>query len=100
MAAEKTIIIRPLVTEKSEVLSNDLNQYTFVVDKRANKIEIRKTIEEMYNVTVEAVNTVVMPKKVKSRFTRSGVSRGSRSSYKKAYITLSPGEEIDFYGDI
>lgn len=100
MAAEKTIIVRPLVTEKSEILSNDLNQYTFIVDKRANKIEIGKAIEEMYNVTVEAVRTVVMPKKVKSRFTRSGVSRGVKSSYKKAYITLSPGEEIDFYGDI
>ncbi len=98
--AEKTIIVRPLITEKSELLTNNANQYTFVVNKRANKIEIRKAVEQMYNVTVEAVNTVIMPGKLKSRFTRSGVSKGRKPSFKKAYITLSPGEEIDFYGDI
>ncbi len=98
--ADKTIIVRPLITEKSELLTNDANQFTFVVNKRANKIEIRKAVEKMYNVTVESVNTVIMPGKLKSRFTRSGVSKGRKSSFKKAYITLSPGEEIDFYGDI
>ena len=100
MATDKTIIVRPLITEKSELLTNNANQFTFVVNKRANKIEIRKAVEKMYNVTVESVNTVIMPGKLKSRFTRSGASKGRKPSFKKAYITLSPGEEIDFYGDI
>lgn len=82
------------------MLSDSLNQYTFVVDKKANKVEIKKAVEEMYNVAVESVNTVIMPGKVKSRSTKSGILRGRLSSVKKAIITLTEGEEIDFFGDI
>lgn len=71
-----------------------------MVDKKANKIEIRKAVEDMYGVSVEAVNTMVMPGKVKNRSTRSGILRGRISSFKKAVVTLTQGEEIDFYGDI
>lgn len=96
----KTILIKPLITEKSEMLSENLNQYSFIVDKKSNKIEIKKAVEEMYRVSVESVNTVVMPGKLKSRSTRSGLLRGRVSSYKKAVVKLSEGEEIDFFGDI
>lgn len=96
----KRILIRPIITEKAERLTEKLNQYSFVVEKKANKIEIRKAVEGMYGVSVEAVNTAVMPAKLKNRTTRSGILRGRVSSYKKAIITLSEGEEIDFYGDI
>lgn len=100
MSTKKYILIRPIVSEKSERISERNNQYSFVVDKRANKIEIAKAIEEMYNVGVESVNTAIMPSKVKSRYTRGGQQVGRKSGYKKAYITLTEGDEIDFYGDL
>lgn len=96
----KTILIKPIITEKAELLSEGLNQYSFIVNLRANKIEIRNAVEDMYNVEVESVNTMVMPAKAKNRNTRSGIIKGRVSSYKKAVITLSEGEEIDFFGDI
>ena len=74
------------------------NQYTFVVDKKANKLEIKKAVESMFTTNVVAVNTVIVPAKLKSRNTRSGVVRGSISAYKKAYVTLAEGEELDIYG--
>ena len=96
----KTILVKPIITEKAESLSEGLNQYSFVVHKKANKIEIKKAIEEMYNVDVASVNTMIMPAKAKNRNTRSGILKGRVSAYKKAVITLSEGEEIDFFGDI
>ena len=96
----KTILIKPMITEKTENVSEAFNKYTFVVDRRANKIEIRKAVEDAYNVTVDAVNTLIMPSKSKIRNTKSGIQKGRKSSYKKAIITLSEGEEIDFFGDI
>jgi len=96
----KSILIKPIITEKAESLSEQLNQYSFVVDRKSNKIEIRKAVEKMYSVNVASVNTIVMPGKVKSRSTRSGVSKGRVSPYKKAIVTLAEGEEIDFFGDI
>lgn len=96
----KQIIIKPLITEKTETITEKLSQYSFVVDRKANKIEIRKAVENTYGVTVEAVNTLIMPGKAKVRNTRSGIQRGMKSPYKKAIVTLSEGEEIDFFGDI
>lgn len=95
----KQIIIKPVISEKSERLTEKLNQYSFVVNKSANKLEIAKAVEEMFpGVTVESVNTAVMPKKSKVRNTRSGIQRGAVSSYKKAVVTVGEGEEIDFFG--
>lgn len=96
----KKILIKPIISEKSEYLSGDFNQYSFVVDRKANKIEIGKAIESMYGVKVDSVNTMVMPGKSKVRNTRSGVQRGRVSAYKKAIVKLANGEEIDFFGDI
>ncbi len=96
----KQILIRPIITEKATQLAEQQGKYSFVVDKRANKIEIKKAVEAFYNVQVQAVNTHVLPAKVKRRNTRSGVLLGRVSGYKKAIVTLAPGEEIDFYGDI
>lgn len=96
----KEILVRPLITEKSESLSESLSQYSFVVNKKANKIEIRQAVEAMYSVTVETVNTAIMPGKAKIRNTKSGIQKGKKPSYKKAIVTLSEGEEIDFFGDI
>ena len=82
------------------MLSEGLNQYSFVVARKANKVEIRKAVETMYGVNVSAVNTLVMPGKAKNRTTKSGVIKGRISAFKKAVITLADGEDIDFFGDI
>lgn len=95
----KRILIKPVITEKSGDMMDNLNQYVFVVDSKANKVEIKKAVEAQYNVTVDSVNTLVMPKKVRSRMTRAGLLRGRVSSFKKAVITLPKGEDINFYGD-
>ncbi|MBK7476060.1 MAG: 50S ribosomal protein L23 [Haliscomenobacter sp.] len=100
MAAKKTILIKPLITEKTEKMSEKLNKYCFMVHKKANKIEIKKAVEAMFNVAVESVNTLIIPAKTKSRNTKSGIVRGRKPSFKKAYVTLAEGEEIDFYGEI
>ena len=96
----KKILVKPIITEKAENLSENRGQYTFVVNKKANKVEIRQAIESQFNVSVDSVNTMIMPAKRKNRNTRSGILKGSVSSYKKAIITLAEGEEIDFFGDI
>lgn len=96
----KDILIKPLITEKAENLSEKLNQFTFLVDRKSNKIEIRKAIEKMYNVQVASVNTSIMPSKTRNRNTKAGFIRGSVSAYKKAVVTLAKGETIDLYGEI
>ena len=97
---KKNILIKPVITEKSELLSSDLNQYVFLVDKKANKIEVKKAVEELYGVAVESVNTMIMPGKSRTRYTKTGMQRGRRPSFKKAVVTLTEGEEIDFFSDI
>lgn len=96
----KSILIKPIISEKSEGLSEKLTQYSFVVDKKANKVEIRNAVEKGFNVNVSSVNTMIMPGKSKRRNTRSGMQLGRVSSYKKAIVTLAEGEEIDFFGEI
>ena len=98
--SKKYILIKPLITEKSESLSDDQNKYSFVVDKRANKVEIKKAVESMYNVEVAKVNTAIMPGKAVVRSTKSGILKGHKGNYKKAIITLAYGDEIDFFGDL
>lgn len=96
----KRILIRPIITEKTEELSEKLNKYSFVVDKSVNKIEIKEAIEAMFpNVTVSNVNTMIMPKKQRSRMTKKGVIKGRLASFKKAVITIAEGDELDFYGE-
>jgi len=96
----KQILIKPVITEKADALSDKLGKYTFVVNKDANKIEIKKAIAELYNVEVAKVNTMIMPGKAKNRNTKAGVIKGRVSGFKKAVVTLVPGETINFFGDI
>jgi large subunit ribosomal protein L23 len=95
----KQIIIRPMITEKAERLSTKRNQYTFLVAKDANKIEVSKAIEKMYNVSVDSVNTLMMPGKPKARNTRTAIIKGKKPSFKKAIVSLKPGDEINVFGD-
>jgi len=94
------ILIRPIVTEKMNQLSEKYNRYGFMVDKKANKQEIKKAVEDIYGVKVETVNTMVYAGKLKSRFTKGGVITGRTNAYKKAMVTLTEGENIDFYSNI
>jgi len=96
----KQIIIKPLITEKADKLSEGLNKYTFLVNKGANKLEIKKAIKDWFNVEAASVNTVIMPSKSKVRNTKTGIQRGQKASYKKAIVTLEEGDEIDFFGEI
>jgi len=94
------ILQKPLITEKMSKKGDTLNQYGFIVDKRADKEQIKKVVEEMYGVTVEAVNTMRYAGKVKTRNTKAGLIAGKTNSFKKAIISLKKGEQIDFYSNI
>ncbi len=95
----KNILIKPLVTEKVTVL-NEKGKYGFVVDKSANKIQIKQAVEKQYGVNVEEVKTLIAPGKKKTRYTKAGIMSGKTSSYKKAIIKVAEGEIIDFYGGL
>ena len=94
------ILIKPIVTEKMTAQGEDFNRYGFVVDKSANKLQIKQAVEELYDVKVAEVNTMNYPGKRKQRYTKSGVSIGKTASFKKAVVTLAEGEVIDFYSNI
>ena len=94
------IIIKPIVTEKLTVQGEKLNQYGFIVDRKANKIQIKDAVEQMYNVSVASVNTVNYHGKKRSRFSKSGVLKGRDNHFKKAYVTLAGDDKIDFYANI
>ena len=92
------ILKKPLITEKLSALGEKLNRYGFKVESKSNKIEIKKAIEALYGVNVEAVNTMKVP--AKARMTKKGIVSGRKSGYKKAIVTLAKGETIDFYAEI
>ena len=94
------IIVKPVITEKMSESSEKMGNYAFVVNPKANKLEIRKAVEEMYGVTVTAVNTMNYAGKSKSRFTKTGVQNGKTAAYKKAIIKIVEGDTIDFYSNI
>ena len=94
------IIIKPLVTEKMTAITEKLNRFGFIVRPEANKLEIKKEIEALYNVTVVDVNTINYSGKKKSRYTKSGIINGKQSAFKKAIVTLKEGETIDFFSNI
>lgn len=94
------ILIKPVITEKMTKESETNNRFGFIVDRRANKLEIKGAVEKMYGVSVEKVRTMIYPGKAKSRNTKGGVISGRTSSYKKAIVDVAEGESIDFYSNI
>lgn len=91
------VLVRPVITEKVNLQMERNGRYTFVVGKNANKLEIKKAVEEFYGVKVADVNTVVVPAKNKTRFTKAGLLSGRKPSYKKAVVTLAAGDSIDLF---
>ncbi|MBO5710387.1 MAG: 50S ribosomal protein L23 [Rikenellaceae bacterium] len=94
------VIIKPILTEKMSAQGEKLNSYGFIVDPRANKLQIKTAVEEMYQVTVERVNTINYSGKVKARMTKAGYIVGRTNRYKKAIVTLKNDDKIDFYSNI
>jgi large subunit ribosomal protein L23 len=94
------VLVKPIVTEKSNKLTDTRKTYAFRVDRKANKLEVKKAVQEFYGVTVIEVNTVVVPAKAKSKFTKAGFISGRKPAYKKAYVKVAEGETIDLYSNI
>jgi len=89
----RDVLIRPLITEKSTELISSQNKYTFIVDLRANKTQIKQAVEEIFKVKVVKVNTVRMRGKLR----RQGLTEGRTSDYKKAIVTLAAGHSIEVF---
>jgi len=87
------IIKRPLITEKTSIQKEAANQVSFEVDRRANRVEIKRAIEKIFNVRISSVQTMQVKGKIKQR----GRIVGKRKDWKKAIVTLLPGQRIDFF---
>lgn len=101
----KPILIKPLFTEKAIALSRRNNAqgaytYVFKVHREATKPEIKKAVEAMYGVTVDEVRTAWLPARIRQRFTRKGIQESRLPSYKKAYVRLKPGHELNLYENL
>lgn len=94
------ILVKPIITEKMTSLAEKLNRYGFVVEKSANKLQIKEAVEKMYGVKVDSVNTQQYVGKVKTRNTTRGIAVGRVNRSKRAYVTLKAGEVIDFYANV
>lgn len=94
------VLIKPILTEKANAQQEKLRRYAFKVDRRANKLEIKKAVEDFYGVSVVDVNTAVVPGKNKARYTKAGFIQGMKGAYKKALVTVADGETIDLYSNI
>jgi large subunit ribosomal protein L23 len=94
------VLIKPILTEKANAQQEKLKRYAFKVNRKANKLEIKKAVEDFYGVSVVDVNTLVAPGKNKTRFTKAGFIKGVRPAYKKALVTLAEGDTIDLYTNI
>jgi large subunit ribosomal protein L23 len=95
-----SIILKPIITEKMTQMGEKLNRYGFLVDRKANKLQIKKAIKDIYGVDALEINTMVTAGKSKTRYSKTGFISGKSATYKKAIITLAKGETIDFYSNI
>ena len=95
-----SILSKPIITEKATNDSELFNRYAFVVDKKANKLEIKNAIEKAYGVAIENVRTMNYPVQRNTKYTKSGIVQAMKGGYKKAIVQLAEGESIDFYSNI
>lgn len=94
------VLMRPVLSEKVNRLTEKHNRYTFIVNRKANKLEIKKAVEQFYGIQVQEINTLVMPSKVKQRNTKAGLLTGRKSAKKKAVVTVAEGDTIDLYDNV
>jgi large subunit ribosomal protein L23 len=95
-----SILIKPIITEKATGDSELNNRFSFVVDNKANKIEIKNAVEAAYGVSVEKVRTINVRPDRKTRYTKSGMITGKTKAYKKALVQVTEGETIDLYSNL
>ncbi|HQA74681.1 MAG: 50S ribosomal protein L23 [Flavobacterium sp.] len=95
-----SIIIKPIITEKITKESEIFNRFGFIVDKKANKVQIKKAVEATYGITVVEVNTMNYRADRTTKYTKSGLISGKTNAYKKAIVQVKEGESIDFYNNI
>lgn len=100
MSVDHNILIRPIITEKMTEQGETMNNYAFIVNRDANKTEIKKAIESMYDVRVASIRTMNCIGKVRTRYTRAAILKGKTSTQKKAIVSLKEGEVIDLYSSI
>ena len=96
----RPILVKPIITEKMDAITEKLNKFGFIVNKDANKYDIRKAVEKQYKVDVVKVNTMNYDGKKKTRYSKTGVVAGRTKAYKKAIIQIAEGQTIDFYENI
>lgn len=94
------IMIKPVVTEKANAISEKGNRYTFKVSPEMTKGQIVAAIEELYDVKVVGISTMRYDGKRKQRYTKSGLLRGKQAAFKKAVVTIAEGQTIDFYSNL
>jgi len=94
-----SILIKPIITEKASVFAEERNVFTFFVDPRANKLEIKEAVEAAYGVSVEKVRTINVRPDRKVRYTKTGVQTGKTNASKKAIVQVAEGDTIDFYNN-
>ena len=94
------IMIKPVVTEKANAISEKGNRYTFKVSPEMSKAQIVALIEELYDVKVTGISTMNYDGKKKQRYTKSGLLRGKVAAFKKAIVTVAEGQTIDFYSNL
>ena len=94
------IMIKPVVTEKANAISEKGNRYTFKVSPEMSKSQIIALIEELYDVKVTGISTMNYDGKKKQRYTKSGLLRGKVAAFKKAIVTVAEGQTIDFYSNL
>lgn len=95
-----SIIVKPIITEKITKDGEVFNRFGFVVDKKANKVQIKKAVEATYGVSVVSVNTMNVRPDRTTKYTKSGLISGKSNAYKKAVVQVQDGETIDFYNNI
>lgn len=94
------ILVKPIITEKATHLSESKNQYTFLVNAGANKIQIKSAVEVNYGVKVKKVSTIICGSERKKRYTKNGIQNGRSNSTKKAIVSLAEDSRIDFYDNL
>ena len=95
-----SVLIKPIITEKMTAESELYNRYGFIVNPKANKLQIKEAVEATYGVSVDKVRTMNYGPSRKTRYTRTGVQHGKTNAYKKAIVDVAEGDIIDFYSNL
>lgn len=95
-----SVLIKPIISEKANEIAEKRNRYTFLVNTKANKSEIKYAVEQAYGVNVVAVRTLISAPVIKSKYTKTGLQVGKTNKLKKAMVDIKEGQTIDVFGNI